>query len=305
VPKRVDTDAASPSARAPEGAVTADDLTSDQDVAGTTATGEQTPGTASAQRAQDPPVPGETSNEDIEMPPAGDPEPVEGVPALGDPDAPVDDDTNTLTAKDNPLETDAGGDTSKAERPLEIPAVDKADLAEQRADNADTELRQRQAANEAATSDPASRSTDTEDAEAATFTSDRPERRGAADTSYAGPERRRTVDSTHGLGAGQPVARRGGRHGDLVLDHHGRPMVAGSTYTATYEYEDETDVAPGAGETGLIFELNTPRGRRVLPVVRTGAAGTVSVTFPVEFEGPYRARLIDGSSVLATLDFTV
>lgn len=304
--RKIDTDAPDPGARAPEGPVTGEGLTSDQELTGGAAGRTQTVATASDLRDQtDDAPPGETSNADIEMPPAGDPEPVEGVPALGNPDAPVTDDTNTLTAKDNPLDTGGTGAGSKTERALELPAVDKADLAEQRAENADTELRQRQAANAAATSDPAARATDTEEANSNPFVSDRPERRGAADTSYAGAERRRTVDSTHGLGAGRPVARRSAPHGDLILDLHGRRMIPGSTYTATYEYEDDTDVAPGAGETTLVFELNTPRGRRILPVVRTGQRGVVSVTFPVEFEGPYRARLIDGSRVLATLDFTV
>lgn len=301
MPKTIDADAPDPSDRAPEGAVTASDLTADQATGGGAGGREQMAGTASDQRAQETSEQGETSNSDIEMPPAGDPEPAPGVVALGDPKAKPGTDTNTLTAKNAPLDTGATGAGSKDERPLELPANDKADLAERRQDRAD----ERASRSSETSRGSSTRSTDTEEANDPLAASDRPERRGAIDTNYAGPERRRTVDSTHGVAAGRPVARRGGKHGSLVLDLHGRKILPGSTHTATYEFERDADVADGAGETSLVLEMETPRGRRLIPVVRTGQRGVVSVTFPVEFEGPYRLRLLDGSDVLATSEDTV
>jgi hypothetical protein len=60
------------------------------------------------------------------------PEPVEGVPALADPMRRSAGDTNPLTAKDAELRTAATGAGSKAERPVELPGVDKADVAQRR-----------------------------------------------------------------------------------------------------------------------------------------------------------------------------
>jgi hypothetical protein len=91
---------------------------------------------------------------------------------------------------------------------------------------------------------------------------------------------------------------------ELVIDHHGRPILPGTTYTASYTFDDEGSVDPGAGETDLVFELDTPRGLRTFPAVRDGRQETVFVTFPVEFEGDYKARLMDGETTLASLDFS-
>jgi hypothetical protein len=280
-PKIVDTDAASPSARNPAGEVSAEDLQS-EDLGDAVAT------------------PGATG-------PVGSGAGHTGPSDDSSGETPVGSDENPLTAKDAELRTAATGAGSKSERPVELPGVDQADVATRRAARAsDTELRDRQRAEAASRrTGPEARDTSTEDAEAAPFTSDRPDRRGPVDVTYDGPERRRTVDSTHGAAVGRPVARRSGAHGDLVLDTHGRPFIAGSTHTATYTFEDPTDVEPGAGRTSLVLELETPRGRRLIPAVRTGAPGSVSVTFPVEFEGPYSLRLLDGSRVLATTSFRV
>jgi hypothetical protein len=306
-PEIVDTDAASPDDRNPAGS----DMTGgleDEDL-GDAPAGESGPiGTGAGHTGPADDSTGETDpTAGIEDPPTGDDEPVEGVPALADADAPVEGDTNPLTAKDAELRTAATGAGSKAERPVEQPGVDKADVVQRRAKRAaDTELRDRQAAEVAARgTGPGARDTSTEDEEASRFASDRPDRRGPVDVTYDGPERRRTVDSTQGAAVGRPVAHRAGAHGDLVLDTHGRPFIAGSTHTATYVYDDVTDVAPGAGRTGLVLELDTPRGRRLIPAVRTGAPGAVSVTFPVEFEGPYSLRLLDGSRVVAKTSFRV
>lgn len=307
-PKIVDTDAASPSARNPAGAVSAGDLQSEDLGDATSTPGETGPlGTGAGHTGPSDDSTGETNaTEGIDIPPAGDGEPVKGVPALADEGAPVGSDTNPLTAKDAELRTAATGAGSKSERPVELPGVDKADVATRRASR-DTELRDRQKATAAAKergTGVAARDTSTEDEEAARFASDRPDRRGPVDVGYDGPERRRTVDSTHGAADGRPV-RRTQVKGDLVLDLHGRRIIPGSTHTATYTFDDVKAVEPGAGRTSIVLELNTPRGRRLIPAVRTGAPGSVSVTFPVEFEGPYSLRLLDGSSVLATTDFVV
>ncbi len=127
----------------------------------------------------------------------------------------------------------------------------------------------------------------------------------------ADPEAAAPPDTEDEVDATEEPKKRSSRRGspapagpELVIDHHGRPILPGTTYTASYTFADEGNVDPGAGATDLVFELDTPRGLRTFPAVRDGRQETVFVTFPVEFEGDYKARLMDGETTLASLDFS-